>query len=84
MRVPLTDSDQCCGSAGIYNLVEPDMSNLVLAPKLANIAASGATIVATGNPGCLMQMGAGLLRSGSATQLRHPVELLDASYERLS
>ena len=81
--VALTDSDTCCGSAGIYNLVEPAMSNLVLGPKLANIAASGAAVVATGNPGCLMQMGAGLLRSGSQTQLRHPVELLDASYERL-
>lgn len=82
-RVPLADSEQCCGSAGIYNLVEPDMSNMVLAPKLANIEATGAAIVATGNPGCLMQIGAGLLRSGSATQLRHPVELLDASYERM-
>ncbi|MFI5231038.1 MAG: (Fe-S)-binding protein [Gemmatimonadales bacterium] len=82
-RVPLADSEQCCGSAGIYNLVEPDMSNLVLAPKLANIEASGAAIIATGNPGCLMQIGAGLLRSGSRAQLRHPVELLDESYERL-
>jgi glycolate oxidase iron-sulfur subunit len=81
VRLPLADSDQCCGSAGIYNLVEPTMSNMVLAPKLANIAASGAAIIASGNPGCLMQMGAGLLRSGSATQLRHPVELLDESYE---
>ncbi len=82
--VPLIDSEQCCGSAGIYNLVEPEISNLVLIPKLANIAASGAPVVATGNPGCLMQMGAGLLRSGSTTLLRHPVELLDASYERRS
>jgi glycolate oxidase iron-sulfur subunit len=84
VRLPLADSDQCCGSAGIYNLVEPAMSNMVLAPKLANIADSGAAIVATGNPGCLMQMGAGLLRCRSSTQLRHPVELLDASYERRS
>ncbi len=83
-RAPLVDSDQCCGSAGIYNLVEPEISDLVLRPKLANIAASGASIVATGNPGCLMQMGAGLLRAGSKTQLRHPVELLDASYARRS
>jgi glycolate oxidase iron-sulfur subunit len=81
-RVPLTDSEQCCGSAGIYNLVEPDISDRVLATKLANIAASGAPIVATGNPGCLMQIGAGLIRSGSVAQSRHPVELLDASYAR--
>ncbi len=82
--VPLVDNDQCCGSAGIYNLVEPTISDLVLTPKLANIAASGAPVVATGNPGCLMQIGAGLIRSGSTTQLRHPVELLDASYARRS
>lgn len=82
--LPLTDSDHCCGSAGIYNLVEPAISDLVLTPKLANIAASGAPLVLTGNPGCLMQIGAGLIRSGSTTQLRHPVELLDASYARRS
>jgi glycolate oxidase iron-sulfur subunit len=80
--VPLADSEQCCGSAGIYNLVEPEVSDLVLTPKLANIAASGAPIVATGNPGCLMQIGAGLLRSRSVAQSRHPVELLDASYAK--
>jgi glycolate oxidase iron-sulfur subunit len=79
-RVPLADSEHCCGSAGIYNLVEPEISDLVLVSKLANIAASGAAIIATGNPGCLMQIGAGLRRTGSATQSRHPVELLDASY----
>jgi glycolate oxidase iron-sulfur subunit len=78
--LPLADSDQCCGSAGIYNLVEPEISDLVLTPKLRNIAASGAPIVATGNPGCLMQIGAGLIRSGGVAQSRHPVELLDASY----
>ena len=78
--VPLTDSDQCCGSAGIYNLVEPEVSDRVLASKLANIAAAGAAVVATGNPGCLMQIGAGVLRAGRATRVRHPVELLDESY----
>jgi glycolate dehydrogenase iron-sulfur subunit len=80
--LPLADSDQCCGSAGIYNLIEPEISDLVLTPKLRNIASSGAQIVATGNPGCLMQIGAGLMRSGGVAQSRHPVELLDASYER--
>jgi glycolate oxidase iron-sulfur subunit len=78
--VPLTDSDQCCGSAGIYNLVEPDISDAVLRPKLAAIAASGAALVATGNPGCLMQIGAGLRHAGRATRSVHPVDLLDASY----
>jgi glycolate oxidase iron-sulfur subunit len=78
--VPLRDSDQCCGAAGIYNLIEPETSDAVLATKLANIAETGAQFVATGNPGCLMQIGAGLLRSGSRARAIHPVDLLDASY----
>jgi glycolate oxidase iron-sulfur subunit len=79
-HVPLDDSDQCCGSAGIYNLIEPEVSDAVLAPKLRNIAATGAALVVTGNPGCLMQIGAGLLRSGSGTRVVHPIDLLDAAY----
>jgi glycolate oxidase iron-sulfur subunit len=78
--VPLTDSDQCCGSAGIYNLVEPAISDAVLKPKLAAIDASGAALVATGNPGCLMQIGSGLRHNGRTARSVHPVDLLDASY----
>jgi glycolate oxidase iron-sulfur subunit len=81
--LPLRDSDQCCGSAGIFNLVEPETSDAVLATKLGNIAETGASFVATGNPGCLMQIGAGLLRNGSRTRAIHPVDLLDASYAML-
>ena len=77
---PLADADQCCGSAGIYNLIEPDMSDAVLEPKLARIAESGAGLVATGNPGCLMQIGAGLAQRGGRARVVHPVDLLDASY----
>ncbi len=79
-HIPLEDSDQCCGSAGIYNLIEPDVSDAVLAPKLRNIAATGATLVVTGNPGCLMQIGAGLLRTGATARVVHPIDLLDAAY----
>jgi len=78
--VPLEGSEHCCGSAGIYNLVEPDVSDTVLAPKLARIADTRATLVATGNPGCLMQIGAGLHQLGSRVRVVHPVDLLDASY----
>ena len=78
--LPLADADQCCGSAGIYNLVEPDTSDAVLAPKLERIAETGADYVATGNPGCMMQIGAGLMRSASRVRVVHPIELLDASY----
>lgn len=80
--VPLTESDMCCGSAGIYNLVEPDTSDIVLERKLEHIDKAQVDVVATGNPGCLMQIGAGLLRSGSPTRALHPVELLDRSYAR--
>ena len=81
--VPLTDAEYCCGAAGIYNLLEPETSAAVLEPKLRHIAATGATLVATGNPGCLMQIGAGLMRSGSGARAVHPVDLLDASYAAL-
>ena len=78
--VPLEGSEHCCGSAGIYNLVEPDVSDTVLAPKLARIADTRASLVATGNPGCLMQIGAGLHQAGAGVRVVHPVDLLDASY----
>ncbi len=78
--VPLPGSEHCCGSAGIYNLVEPDVSNRVLMPKLANIADTRAPLVATGNPGCLMQIGAGLHQAGMTARAVHPVDLLDVSY----
>jgi glycolate oxidase iron-sulfur subunit len=78
--VPLEGAEHCCGAAGIYNLVEPDTSNVVLAPKLRNIDATGAELVATGNPGCMMQIGAGLRRASMRARVVHPVELLDASY----
>lgn len=78
--LPLADADQCCGSAGIYNLIEPDTSDRVLDVKLAAIRNSGADYIATGNPGCLMQIGAGLRRNIPSVRAVHPVDLLDASY----
>lgn len=79
---PLEGSDQCCGSAGIYNIAQPQVADRVLAPKLAAIRASGAAIVATANPGCLMQIGGGLLRNAAPVKARHSVELLDDAYAR--
>ena len=80
--VPLFEAEHCCGAAGIYNLLEPDVSAAVLKPKLEHIGRTNATLVATGNPGCHMQIGAGLKRNGSGTRTVHPVDLLDASYAR--
>ena len=81
---PLVDADQCCGSAGIYNLIEPATSDAVLAPKLVHLASTGAELVVTGNPGCHMQIGAGLIRSGSPMRVVHPIDILDASYAQLN
>ena len=76
----MPDAAQCCGSAGLFTLVEPAMSRAVLAPKLASLAEARPQVVATGNPGCLMQLGAGLAAAGVPAAVRHPVELLDESY----
>jgi len=75
------DAAQCCGSAGLFTLVEPAMSRAVLAPKLASLAEARPQVVATGNPGCLMQLGAGLAAADIIAAVRHPVELLDESYK---
>jgi len=78
----LWETEHCCGAAGIYNLVEPATSDAVLAPKLRHIASTGADWVVTGNPGCLMQIGAGLRRARARARVVHPVDLLDVSYAR--
>ncbi len=80
--VPLTGAERCCGGAGIYNLLEPDLSDQVLRQKIEHIKESGAKTVATGNPGCQMQIGAGLRLAGVPVDVCHPVELLDESYRR--
>ena len=82
----LPGSDQCCGSAGIYSVLRPAMARAVLATKIEAIAAAEPRprVVATGNPGCLMQIGAGLIAAGLDIAVAHPVELLDESYRRLS
>ena len=79
--VPTADAAQCCGSAGLYTLVEPEMSRAVLAPKLDSLRDARPEAVATGNPGCLMQIGAGLHAAKLPIRARHPVELLDDSYQ---
>jgi len=78
----LPSSDKCCGSAGIYSVVRPAMARAVLDLKLESFASAAPVpeIVATGNPGCLMQIGAGVRAAGLAIRVVHPVELLDESY----
>ena len=79
--VELAESDTCCGSAGVYNLLEPEIAGQLLARKLDRIAATGAEVVASGNPGCLLQLRQGLAARGLAVRACHPVELLAWSVE---
>jgi glycolate oxidase iron-sulfur subunit len=74
--VELEEADLCCGSAGVYNLLEPGIASRLLARKLERIAATGATVVASGNPGCLLQLRVGLVQRGLPIRACHPVELL--------
>jgi glycolate oxidase iron-sulfur subunit len=75
----IADGEQCCGSAGIYNLVEPASADEIGARKVANIIASGAELVASANPGCSLHLGKLLRQSGKPLPLLHPIEIVDAS-----
>jgi glycolate oxidase iron-sulfur subunit len=80
----LPGSDKCCGSAGIYSVLRPAMARAVLDDKITGLADASPPprLVATGNPGCLMQIGAGIRAAGLEMAVAHPVELLDESYRR--
>jgi glycolate oxidase iron-sulfur subunit len=80
--VLLEGSERCCGGAGIYNLLQPEMSSGVLDEKLKHIKETNAEILATGNPGCQMQIATGAKMCGMNLRVCHPVELLDESYRR--
>lgn len=77
---PLREADMCCGSAGSYSLLQGDMSARLLARKMVHIASSGATVVATGNPGCLLQLRLGAKEHRIDIDIVHPIELLAAGY----
>ena len=80
--VPLRDSDRCCGAGGTYNLFHPEMAEPILDEKIRAIRETGAAIVATGNPGCAMQIRYGLDRAGMRdVEVLHPVELLNRAIE---
>ena len=78
--VELKEADWCCGSAGIYNITNQEMAGKLLERKMRNISASGAGVVATGNPGCMMQISLGARERGLDLQVLHPVQLLDEAY----
>jgi glycolate oxidase iron-sulfur subunit len=75
--VELKESDWCCGSAGLYNLTQPEMATRLLHRKVGNIVATGAQAVVTANPGCILQIQAGLQAHGAQLPVLHLVEILD-------
>ena len=77
--VELADSELCCGSAGIYNVLQPEMADRLLDLKLDRIRETGARVVAAGNPGCLMQIAKGARARDLDLELVHPVTLLARS-----
>jgi glycolate oxidase iron-sulfur subunit len=79
LEVP--ESDWCCGSAGIYNLLHADMAQQLLDRKMAHIAALQPQIIVTGNPGCILQLRQGVVHHGLAAEVLHPVEVLARAYE---
>jgi glycolate oxidase iron-sulfur subunit len=79
--VELAESDLCCGSAGSYNLTEPQMARQLGQRKAAHIRATGAAVVVAANPGCVMQIRAALARADYDVVVCHPIELLDRAYE---
>jgi glycolate oxidase iron-sulfur subunit len=80
--LPLQGEDDCCGGAGIYGMTHPELGEQIGSDKVSAVIDTGADVVATANPGCIMQIGAGLMLRGSQIRALHPVELLDESYER--
>jgi glycolate oxidase iron-sulfur subunit len=76
----MAGADLCCGSAGIYNVVQNEMSMQVLASKMKSVNASGAGIIATANPGCMLQLRAGVRLHGSGQRVMHVVEVLNEAY----
>ena len=81
--VPFAESDMCCGSAGIYNLVQPNAARDIGRRKVENLVAAAPDVVVTGNPGCTLQIAAVSAETGPALSVLHPVELLDASFRGL-
>ncbi len=78
--VELPEASWCCGSAGTYNVTQPEMAETILKDKVEHIRGTGAEVIASANPGCMLQLEAGLRRHGVPGKVRHVIELLDEAY----
>jgi glycolate oxidase iron-sulfur subunit len=82
--IEMAQGDQCCGSAGVYNVTEPEAAAGILSAKMENIQATGAEAIVTANPGCILQLRAGVKLRGTSQEVMHVVELLDRATLRAS
>ena len=80
--VEMEDASRCCGAAGTYTITQREMSGQLLDSKMEAVLATGAEVVATANPGCALQLEAGLRLAGSDGRVCHVVDLLDEAYGR--
>ncbi len=78
--VEMEESSLCCGSAGIYNVTNPDMAQRLLDRKLDHALATAPDVIASANPGCIMQLRAGMRQRGVAVRVEHVIDLLDRAY----
>jgi glycolate oxidase iron-sulfur subunit len=79
--VHMPNADRCCGSAGIYNLTQPEMAGAVLESKMANVP-EDVEMISMGNPGCMLQMAVGVQKYGRNQKVAHTVQLLDWAYQK--
>lgn len=76
----LPESNWCCGSAGVYSITQPEQATLLLNRKIGHIKSTGATVLATANPGCHLQIARGLEEAGQKVTVVHPISLLAKAY----
>jgi glycolate oxidase iron-sulfur subunit len=77
-------ADLCCGSAGIYNVVHNALAMQILQHKMEHVALTGASLIVTANPGCMLQLAAGARLYGSGQRVAHVVEVLDEAYRKFA
>jgi glycolate oxidase iron-sulfur subunit len=80
----MPESALCCGSAGVYNITQPEMAMQLGTRKVRNALKTSTQVIATANPGCALQLVNELRRQGEDVQVRYIVELLDESYQRVA
>jgi glycolate oxidase iron-sulfur subunit len=81
--VEMARADQCCGSAGVYNVTQTKASMDLLAEKMANAKATGARAIATANPGCILQLRAGAAMHKTGQEVLHIIEIIDRATARI-